>query len=406
MLRLPELRPEHGAGGRGGPARGEDLLAGHLLHRVPRNHGRLLPPGAQGDRLPVRRHEGHHPGDQGHGRGGQPGPDPAPRGRVSAEVPGADRPVPPALHGRLGDAGHGRGGRGGGEALRRDRRRLFPVLRAPAGAPAGAVPAGAGARGAVRHGAGRRGVRRGPRLHPELRPVRIAVQGVLQRRHRPPDAGRRLPLLLRAGGEGGVPRPHAAHPEGDVVREPDHQVFRRDPGIADHVDDVGGDPAAVPQGGRGAQRQAAVQRPRPVLRGGGTARGACPRRPERAAAALHGGHRRPEKPPAREVRPPSVRVAERLGLPERLRGRVGREGRSGTGTLLPAVCASGRGPGKGAGGDGGRDGPLRHAGGIRPVPDAPEGGDRFPQVPRPDTATPRCCRPASGSTACAGPGTR
>ncbi len=104
-------------------------------------------------------------------------------------------------------------------------------------------------------------------------------------------------------------------------------------------------------------------------------------RSERAAAALRGGHRRPEKPPAREVWPPSVRMAERLGLPERLRGRVGREGRSGADSLLPAVEASGRGPGKGAGGDGGRDGPLRHAGGIRPVPDAPEGGDRFPQVP-------------------------
>ena len=53
----------------------------------------------------------------------------------------------------------------------------------------------------------------------------------------------------------------------------------------------------------------------------------------------------------------------------------------GAGSLLPAVEASGRGPGKGAGGDGGRDGAPRHAGGIRPVPDAPEGGDRFPQVP-------------------------
>ena len=91
VLRLPELRPEHGPGGRGGPARGEDLLARHLLHRVRRAHRRLLPEGPQGDRFPLRGHEGHRPGDQGHGRGRQPGPDPAPGGRFPAEASPAPR---------------------------------------------------------------------------------------------------------------------------------------------------------------------------------------------------------------------------------------------------------------------------------------------------------------------------
>ncbi len=172
-----------------------------------------------------------------------------------------------------------------------------------------------------------------------LRVGRVALQGLdhTVTRHRMP--GGAFPSSFEQAEKGELPAPDARHPAGDVALQPHRALLRRHPRLADHLGHLQrASSTATPRSGATPACAHLIRLLTHVRRGAGPGLRGHDRR-GRAGGAARALPRRPrglQEPAARRLRAAAGGLAGRLGLPERLRRRVGGARSPGARELSPA----------------------------------------------------------------------